>query len=1195
MIERRQFTGGIDADTVVDFIRPGDYLNARNCRVFRDEDGNGLAIKPVNGTIARGAPENTAPIKVIGSVTDDTKARVYYFLWHGSGTNDHTIFAWDRNENTIYRVLRSTHVVGGLNFSLQYPITSCQLIGDELLWTDNNNPPRRINVERGIKTNHSGYVSQDGTIPDPYQLNINQHDITVIRRPAFYPPVVAKVYDINVGVNRISELTFQFAFRYKYRDGQYSVLSHYSKALAQNADGEDYNRIDVTIPKSETIDNEIQAIEILSRKGESAPWYIVKTYDREKDLSLFNSHNDPASPALSFQFTNSSAGISVADSESYLLFHDVPLKSKALEIAQNRLFLGNNLRGYDWGSANLSLEVVSSVIDPAGEFYEIQWECNGGLTTGTAIVLRVAPSVAAGDLSGWYFLSYTGLPTIPNIYSVKPNTYLGSITSYPTFADLIPLLDPTCNNPAFQQALLLGTAQIISYEPGFKSDSFYKFGIVFYDMFDRTNGVSHEGVVYEVPSRITQPLYNRGIRWTLPSGSQPAAIPAWAVKYSIVRTKNLSMSWFATFNEGALKYAIKAVDGTYTATGDQYVSDEATDAIIVPLKNLITYGIGYVYSEGDAVRITQGSVIHELQVIGLQGDNLIVSPKNIGEFSSTLSNRRYIEIYRPIPSPDDAFYYEVGSTYEVLNPGASIRSYGTLSDIITGDSPKVVRSLTQYSGPIEVMNINDKYWSDWVQDVGRPRQQLFAKAKRYDTEIAWSGTYFAGTDVNDLNYFLSADVKSIDNVLGPIQKLVFTSRASEYGTVMVAIGETDCASMYLGRSELYNAQEGANVISSANIIGSVNILRGGFGTLNPESVVENDGDVYWFCAIKSAIVRYNRNGLLPISDYNFASPAKWLGDKIMLQNKTRDNYYVVAGFDEYNKEYLLTTPSDSSANFPLAYPTLPDGDEQLDVNQTSPTTFSVQLEAGEVYRVDVIKSAPNVISAVYLTDLYHGSVIGTLNSFQFVAATTGTVTITVSSFNGSAILDIYKQRVDPYKIVTNIPQTWAFCEPANKWRSTYSFTPDWFGRIGDVLVTFKNGVIYTHDNRTNVSSFHNVSWKSWISFPSNQPPTTVKRYQGISMETDVVPDYVHLRTELPHVQGTDLIKPEFSVLEGVPYGAFLKDALSPNSGGSNFTKQLRGDDMVGRYGKIMIEFNRLTDFAVRMVNIVFRISAGHKL
>lgn len=1193
MIERRQFNGGIDTETVVDMIRQGDYHNAQNCRVARDEFGDGLAFKPVNSTIARGAPENIQPMRIIGSITDETKGRVYYFMHHGAANPDHTIFAWDRLSNTLYKVLRHAQVAGGLNFSLTYPITGVQIIGDELYWTDNNNPPRKVNVERGIKTNHPAYISQDNTIPDPYEIDIQQHDITVIRRPAFYSPEVVKFYDLSVGVNLIRNSSFQFAYRFKYRDGQYSVLSHYSYSLPQNVEGEDFNCIDVTMSKDEVIDNEIQSVEILTRRGSESPWYIVKTFDREVDEALFDAHNLPAGAALTYRFFNSSVGISVSDSEAYLPFHDIPLKSKGLEIAQNRLFLANNVRGYDWSSATIGLSLTSPVIDPTGDFYEVIWECDGGLTTGTRVILRVNESVQAGTLSGWYMTDFTSFSTIPSTYTITPEDYLGSLTAYPTIADLIPLIDPECNNPSLQSATVIHTAQILSYGPGFKSDSYYKIGIVFYDLFDRTSGVVHDPVTLDIPDRFTDVDFNNGVEWTLPSGSQPDVIPSWAVKYSIVRTTNLTMTWFAALTTGLLKYANKDNDGTYVDAGDSYIDQ---DAILVPLDNLIRYNIGYVYSEGDAVRISQGNIIHELQVIGLQGNELVVSPKNIGDFSSTFSNRRYIEIYRPNTTPSEDFYYEVGNVYPVLNPGSTLRSYGVTTGIMRGDVYRVMRIGDGGLYTTEVMNMNDRFWSSWVQDIGRPRQQLYAKQKRYDTEIAWSGTYFSGTDVNDLNYMLSGDTRTIDDAIGAIQKIVFTSRTSEYGTVMLAIGINDCASMYLGRSELYNAQEGANVVSTANIIGSVNVLRGGFGTVNPESVVENDGDVYWFSAIKSAFVRYNRNGLVPISDYKFSVPAKWLANKILLQNKTRDNFYVVAGFDEYNKEYLVTTPLNNSANFSsTTYPVLPDTDEQIDVQNPSSGVWTAVLQAGEVYKVNLIKTPPTTIGAVYLDDLYHGSVIGTGNSFQFVAATNGLNTFTVNSFGGSVELDIYKQRINPYLVVNNMPQTWAFNDVQNRWTSTYRFVPDWYGKIGDVLITFKNGILYTHDDTANVSTFHGISYTSWFSFPSNQYPFMVKRYQGMSVETDEVPDYVYLRTELPHVQGTDLEASEFSTLEGLPYGSFLKDAMSPNTGGTRYMKQLRGDDMVGRFGKILIEFNRLKTFAVRMVNVVYRTSAGHKI
>lgn len=1201
MIERKHFTGGMDIENVPDFIAANDYIVAENCRMFRDEDGGGLAFKPVNSTNLRLNHENVLPKSCIGSITDEAKGRVYFFMYHGGTGQDHTIWAWDRKENVGYRVLRSVHVDGGLLFDRSFPITGLALIGDDLYWTDNKSNPRRVNVERGIKTNHPAYISQNGTIPEPYELQIKQSDISVIRRPPAYPLTITQLNEGRT-VNFTKDGVFQFAARYKFRDGQYSVLSIYSKTVSQNKDGDNNDTIQINLPKKERIDNEVQAIEFLVRRGESAPFYIIKTFDRQVDGALFSSHNNPGLPntVVSHKFYNDSVGVGVADAEAYVAFHDVPLLSKSLEIAGNRLFLGNNLKGYDWNWGSISLAVVPDSLTVNGTFWALGWQCGG--IVGSTVVLRID----TGSAAGYYTTDLTPSSPIPASYTLDPTRYLGSLTDF-TLIQLVYYFSPCGSGidlPPGPSIVNMGASSIIvnglAFQNGtnvFKSGSAYKVGVCFYDNYDRTSGVVHSPSEITIPEReFSTTVFNGGIQWTLPSGPQPNYIPSWATRYSIVRTKNLTQLNFIAERAGNCRYVNKNADGEYVGTATTY---NQQDAILIPLVLFLSNGVGYTYTEGDICKLIVGNEIYRLNILAVQGVDLIVSPINLGDISTDIF---YIEIYRPNVLPENELYYEVGEIYDIGNSGTINRSFSQTSGVLSGDVGLVRRgdpSLVSNFWISEVMNVQDRFWSMWPQDVGRSRVEIFSKQRRYETEIAWGGVFFPGTESNDINGFLSGDIKTLDNQMGSLNKLVFTARAQDYGTVMLAIGDNEIASLYLGRSEFYNTQEGSSVLTSADVIGTVNILRGGYGCINPESVVENDGDVYWFSAVKAAAVRYNRNGLVPISDYKFAPFFKWLANKVMLAQPTVDNYLIVGGFDEYNKEYLITTPTETVRRFPITYDVLSEMDETVKTNDLGGNFYNANLEAGELYKISVETNSGQSVT-IAVTDLYFGSAtysesVGTIKSVQFFAASSGLVSFRVMSGGVIKGVQVYKQRLNPYVVVNSVPKTFAFSEVENRWKAVYRFVPDWFGRIADVLVSFKNALLYTHDNTNVPSTFYGVQYSSGFAFVANQPPNVVKRYQGISLETDEAPSYVHIRTEFPNLQSSDLIESEFSDLEGVPYASFRKDGLSPNVSGTRLNKQARGDDMIGRWAKIFVEFAKNRTFVTRMVNIISRPSSGHKL
>jgi hypothetical protein len=1239
MIERKHFTGGIDAESAPDFIALNDYIAAQNCRMQRNESGDGLAFKPVNGTTLRLSHENVLPKFCIRSVTDEAKGRIYFFMYHGGTGLDHTIWAWDRKTNTGYRVLRSSQVEGGLSFDRNFPITGAALIGDDLYWTDDKSRPRRVNVERGIKTNNPAYISQDGTTPDPYELQIKQTDLTVARRQPKLPPDIVKVDSSDVAdlddiiSNRIANESFQFAYRYRSRSSEYSTFSPYSKIARVNLAVSRNDAIRVSLPKDEPIENEIYDVEFLVRSGNTGSWYIFDTYSRRDDNAIFEDHNDPSGAAMSAYFIGDKL-TSITDAESGVLFHDVPKRSKSLEIAQNRLFLANNLKGNDYAkSVGLSATFGASVNPAVGwtfggaEYILVTAECvSTGLFHSVVLVKLTLPV----ELAGYYYLNlgtgaaaaFSGL-SLPSALYVDSapftNLFTGVVAKVAGIDELVDpddyydlatelldvsgcggygggsLIDTTYggDQPKMENISSTGESGIVI------EDSIFKVGLVYFDEYGVSTGVTPSDVVTLASG--ASPVVYDGIDFLLPSGPN-LNIPESATHYSIVRTENIIKSSFVKGATTDVKYAkdsageLDFTDTVYDNTNTLYVA--------VSIERLVGEGIGYNYQQGDALVLYRDGSAHRMEILGVQGYWVLCEAKDVGD-TSTITHLVFT-IYTPKRNVGEDSFFEVGETHLILNPGTPTREFSVTSGTIAGDAVLMgVRSdgiagLSPYNTIwFGRMSPNNKYWSQWDTDIGRINAVLFSKEVRYETEVAWGGVYFPGTESNDLNAFLSGDIKTLDDAVGGIQKLIFTSRTQEYGNVLLAIGKSEAASLYLGRVELYNANEGSSVVSSASVIGTVNVLRGGFGTLNPESVVENDGDVYWFSVLKAAVVRYNRNGLVPISDYKFGPVAKWLANKVLLAETNVDFYLVVGGFDEYNKEYLLTTPVDSSRRFPFDYEVLEEMDEEVAITYTGGINYQATLEAGDIYKLTVTTNDGQTVS-IGLTDLYFGassytSASGTEKSVQFFAPTTGVNTITIGVIGLAAkSITLVKQRLNPYVVINRVPKTFAFNEKENRWTAIYNFVPDWYGKIADVLVSFKNAMLYTHDDTVNVSKFYNIPYKSWFAFVASQPMNLVKRYQGVSLETDEAPDYVHIRTELPNIQSSDIIESEFSELEGVPYASFRKDGLSPNVSGTRFDKQAKGDDIVGRYAKILVEYAKNTKFVTRMVNIISRQSHGHK-
>jgi hypothetical protein len=104
-----------------------------------------------------------------------------------------------------------------LNFNPTYLVNAVNKIDDLLFFTDDYNEPRKINVTRGY--------AQPDPITDVDQ--IVELDISVIKPQPMNSPVLT--LQSNLANDNFMEDAFLcFAYRYKYKDGEYSATSQFS-------------------------------------------------------------------------------------------------------------------------------------------------------------------------------------------------------------------------------------------------------------------------------------------------------------------------------------------------------------------------------------------------------------------------------------------------------------------------------------------------------------------------------------------------------------------------------------------------------------------------------------------------------------------------------------------------------------------------------------------------------------------------------------------------------------------------------------------------------------------------------------------------------------------------------------------------------------------------------------------------------
>ena len=706
--------------------------------------------------------------------------------------------------------------------------------------------------------------------------------------------------------NLVDNDAFQFTYRYIYRDGETSVFAPLSNMIPYyNASTNIYNCIDVKHPNW-TIEQDVIKVEFAVKYMTGGNMFIIKTFNK----SDIDSHN--AGSYLTYRFYNDTAGAGIAQAESSKLYDYVPVSSQTLEIAKNRLFLGNNVYGYDNPSTSSITAKALPIItgSTTGVWMALEYLKNG-------VVYKKHYIGIASPVTGYVYYYPNVQPTPPTFPSTLDLvTNLNAFPGGATTGDAI---------ATYEGGTLLSfsytgyTANITSAGAGagaglinFKSNAFYKVGIVFYDKYGRSSSVisSDNAKATTSDTAYSNNTYSRDIIWNLSNTNAVNEIPEWAYYYSIVRTKCLSTSAFMQWR-GGMTYIYKD-----NVTGDLSSSDSLTGipyGLGISVDDLVSFGMGYSYKEDDIVRLyrSTGGTPYVLNVKGVFSNYIIVDFVNFGTTTGLVN---LYELDTPYIKSEQEFYYELGNMYGVYFPETPLRKYTQLYGLLNGDVYIAYRKSTYYT---QNMSPNDTYWQNWYTGIGMANVISEGGQSARPVSVSYSGTYLPGTMLNGLSSFEALDVVDLPTELDSITKLITTSKIQFEGNVMLAIGEQNTANIYIGETQVFDNTGSSFLAKSSGVIGNINVLRGAYGTINPESVFKWSGEVVYFDANYGAWIKYDVNGLSAISDNKMRKFFKRSGEAI-INNKKDSSVYnaintnlpirVLGHVDPYHEEYLIAMP-----------------------------------------------------------------------------------------------------------------------------------------------------------------------------------------------------------------------------------------------------------------------------------------------
>ncbi len=993
---KKDFNGLLEADLAEHKIPPNKFIGGHDFRIGSTDKGAVGYIENILVNAEKSHFINSAGVDTrIGFATDDENGFIIKFNQNSLGRDG--IYLYDIVDDAWYTVLLSEDVDGGLNFSKYSLMNGAYVINGILYFNDNLNQPRKLHL--------GAFMSAYGASPLPSPIDtdyvisfpIDPTEITLIRKPCAYPPSIQKLYDSGFNNNFIDKNSFKFMVEYGHFEGERAVLSTWSRASFFNTASEVFNYIRVILDTTEEVPQTVRFVRLIVQDGATGKGYVVRTWDRlvAADNTLINNSD------LSFDYYGNTTGEFIDSATQVRPFHSVPLLSGSQERAKNRTILADNLEGYDTpGTTSLSLSLPNPITlgftSLTKNLYEVKhrYLLVGGVYSYSAWYVFLTEVVP----TGWYAITsteqygtvaYPALPAAPTSVAFSALTFRG--------ADEATVVANTRPAGKTKTSEFFFTATANSCDiTGISTDTYsvflpqslHKAGVVFGDQYIRKCGVVPSESDINIPPR--NYAFSNGysaIDWSLATSSVLSEIPDWAYYYWVVKV--IYKPYFIAAFDDAPKYATKnTTTGLLEFTAVTYATNVV--AIAINADALLQAGLGYVFVEGDqAIVINDANTRYEIPVIGQEGKYILLKPQDIG---SLTGEKLVYRIYTPTKQSEQEAFWEVGQMFAITDPTTPQRTYSQLTGSFRADTFALTRSFNGTTYYAEAMNPNDTYYQRWDTDAGRANLITKLGQVRHETGMSFSDVYVQGTQTNGLSAFDGLNKTILPEDIGSITKIVLTQKIQKEGTVLLVLGEEDAVSVYLGETEVFDAEGNSFLAKSDKFIGQVNPLRGGFGTANHESVVSLDGMVAWYSKRKDSFVRYDVNGVKSISVNGLTRVSKLFSQKYSSLSVAEiealgSRPFVFGGVDPYHKELYWSIPSTEetppkgyipgyeSPDLPIIFPyDIYDGVGKvlvykLEANQWA-APHSYQTE-GFVYIRDYLYSAKN--GALYLHNYDNGT------------------------------------------------------------------------------------------------------------------------------------------------------------------------------------------------------------------------------
>lgn len=357
MKSKNVFTSGkMNKDLDERLVQKGEYRDAKNVRVIGSSSSDVGAVE--NALSNEGLSEldfGSNPV-CVGSVADDANNKIYWFVRSDAGSY---VAEYDADNDTSTFVLKDTRSwkTNVLNFTKTNHIEADVLIDIDnnkkfLFFTDGINPPRSIEVDSTKLIDANTYT---------------KYDLDLIKAPPLSPPSIS-LGSSGSEENNIKEKFLYFAYRFRYKHGEYSALSPFSEvAFEPLSFSLDYdtglNKSMVNTHNQVTINyntgtKNVTHIDLVFKESNSPNIYVIKTVDKKKEGLGDNASNTHV-------FKNNRIYKVLPEKELLRVYDNVPLTAKSQELVANRIVYANytenfNLIDHNGDDINFDIDLTST-------------------------------------------------------------------------------------------------------------------------------------------------------------------------------------------------------------------------------------------------------------------------------------------------------------------------------------------------------------------------------------------------------------------------------------------------------------------------------------------------------------------------------------------------------------------------------------------------------------------------------------------------------------------------------------------------------------------------------------------------------------------------------------------------------------------------------------------------------------------